>query len=233
MDDLEKLLGEEQESTPDVPPAEPAKADSEPKKEDEEVSARQRKLEEINKAISEGQAQLSAIRKQKRQAKTEVVEDEEEDVPQIDFSDKAAKAWDRHISKKVTPLAESDEQAKAEIRNYALRRFLEDKPALARDSEKVKKLMTVYDRLHTASERTVEGVLDDLDQAYGAITYQEQQLATRAKQIEQAKLDQLASEAAISKGATGVPGKRPQKENLSEDDKDIVSQWERSGAPKI
>jgi hypothetical protein len=177
-------------------------------------------LIQLGKAKAEALAELSRLRKEKQALKQEKTVEE---LPKIDLEDPSAKAWDNRIRETVEPVQLELEKARTEVREYALQKFLQEKPALAKDPEKVKALMSVYDRLHTASERTTEGVLTDLDMAYGALTYKEQQIADQQVRIQQAKSDAQFSEAAISRGATGYqstpPGKMPK---LSDEERDII-----------
>lgn len=195
--------------TQELSPEEQAKA----KAEDELIN--------LGKAKAEALAELSQIREAKRQAKQTV--STEEVLPKIDFDDPSARAWKREIVEEMNPIRDELEKSRAEVRNYALEKFLRDKPALARDPEKVKALMSVYERLHTASERTTEGVLTDLDMAYGALTYKEQQIADQQARLAQAQSDAQFSEAAISRGSTGYsatsPGKMPK---LTDEQRDII-----------
>jgi DNA-directed RNA polymerase subunit H (RpoH/RPB5) len=230
-EEIKETIGEEappvedkQEETP-VKPQEPSLEELAKKKLEED-------LINLGKAKAEALDEISRIRKEKKLLKQGL--NEEEELPKINMDDPSAKAWDKHIRETVQPVFVSDEKAREEVRGYAIQKFLQDKPALAKDSEKVKKLMEVYDRLHTASERTVEGVLTDLDMAYGAITYKEREAAEIQERIAKAEADAAFSDAAISRGATGYQSAKPiTKKKLSEEEKQIVNQWERFGAPKI
>lgn len=205
-----------------------AKADAEKNALDAETKRKETHLLNINKAIEEAEEDL---RKKRAAAKdpdpnlnpnpnpTPPVE------PQIDMNDPAAKAWDKHINEKVTPFAKQNEAEKAEIRKFALGKFLEDKPALAADPEKVKELMDVYSRIATNTGKTQEGVLLDLKKAFGAI-YSEQLIdAARSGRVERAKELALFSEPAIDKGATGYGDNKPKRPNLSADDMKQLAQW--------
>lgn len=231
-------VGEEEKkpAPPVEEPKEPAKEPEEPQEQSEEekaVAAAKQELIDLGKAKAEALAELSEIRKQKQQVK-KGQNDEEEELPQIDMTDPSSKAWDKRIKETVQPALSELEKAREEVRNFALQKFLESKPALSKNSQRVKELMSVYDRLHTASERTVEGVLMDLDMAYGAITYKERQAEDERQRIAQAEADEQFSEAAISRGATGYPsGKPAKKKKLSEEEEHIVRNWEAAGAPKV
>jgi hypothetical protein len=232
-DELEKILADEETPAPvaEVKPKETEAKPQEPTEEEQAVQAAKDELVQLGKAKADALAELSRIRKDKQALKRG--KDEEEELPKIDLNDPSAKAWDRHMTDKVTPVLQYEEKAREEVRSFALQKFLQDKPALAKDPEKVKKLVEVYERLHTATERTTEGVLMDLDMAYGAITYREREDADYQQRVEQAQADTQFAEAAISKGATGYQTTKPKKKVLTDEEKVITAQWEAAGAPKL
>lgn len=227
-EELRKIIGEAPEATP---PAEATKEESkeEPKAAPAELSAEEQatkakaeQLANLNKAISEAQSELKKVRKAKKEAGAAPVE---EDLPKINMEDPSAKAWDRHIRENVAPLNQELEKEKEEVRSFALREFLADKPNLAKDAEKLKKVIETYDRIKTASERTREGVLLDLDRAYAAEHYQEILGNDRQRRIEAARNDAAFSEIGVSRGATTYSNPTETAPNLSEDDKAVLARW--------
>ncbi len=226
-DDLKKLLGEE-EPEPKPPEAEKPKGEEPPaKNQDSEVAKKEEQLVNLGKAITEAQIKLKELRKPKPSP------EEEDDLPKINLEDPSAKAWDKHIKENVSPLQAVLDKEREEVRSFALRTFLAEKPALAKNPEKVKELMETYERLHTCSERTSEGVLMDLQKSYGAVFHEELISAARNERIEQAQADSVFSDIAVSRGATKESVQPNIQKPLSEEDKAMVGQWEKSGAPKI
>jgi hypothetical protein len=217
-DELKRILGEEPEPQP-----EEAKKVEEPQAKQDEVKdeayAKSEQLANLNKAIVEAQAKLRDLRKAKKQAP------EEEELPKIDMDDPSAKAWDRHIRENVQPLQSELDKQREEIRGYALRQFLKEKPALAKNSEKVKELMDTYERLHTASERTVEGVLMDLDRSYAAVFHEELINSAKQQRIDNAKNDILFSDIAVSRGATAYQSPKDDNPKLTDEEKKILEGW--------
>ena len=230
-DELEKLLAEEEKETPapvSVPKEEP-KAE-ETTKEDEEVLKKQEHLANLNKAVSEANAQLISIREEKRKVKLTPEQLEEEDIPKIDMDDPSAKAWNRQINQRVNPVEKELEKEKEEIRSFALQEFMADKPSLAKSPDKVKELVAMYERIRTASERTKEGVTLDLRRAYAAVFHEELLQAARQDKISQAKADSIFSDIAVSKGATAYQNKSTPKsyEPKTEEERETANRWDRS-----
>ncbi len=93
--------------------------------------------------------------------------------------------------------------------------------------------MSTYERIRTASERTREGVLNDLARAYAADNSEQLLKMARTGRIEQAQRDALFSDIAISRGATAYNEEKPKATVYSEEEKDILKEWEKHGAPKI
>lgn len=184
----------------------------------------------LDRAIEEAQGTLRSLRKDIKIAKTGEPED---DLPQIDLNDPSAKAWDRRIKESNAPLSSQLEAQKSEVRTFALRRFLADKPSLANNPEKLKELMGNYDRIKVATEQTEQGVLMDLDKAYGATFHEELVAAARSGRIEQAKEDMIASDIGISRGSSAEATPKPEKRRMTAEEQQIVAQWESFGAPKI
>ena len=228
MDELEKLLAEEEKET--QPALEPVKVQEEKPKEDEEVLKKQEHLANLNKALSEANAELNRIRDEKRKVKLTPEQLEEEDIPKIDMDDPSARAWNRQINLRVDPVQKELEKEKEEIRSFALQEFLSDKPALSKNPEKVKELVGTYERIRTATERTKEGVLLDLRKAYGAVFHEELLHAARRERVDQARADSIFSDIAVSKGATTYQNKSISKpsEPKTEEERETANRWDRS-----
>jgi hypothetical protein len=229
MDELERLLAEEEKET-QQPALEEKPQEEETKKEDEEVLKKQEHLANLNKALSEANAELNRIRDEKRKVKLTPEQLEEEDIPKIDMEDPSARAWNRQINLKVDPVQKEMEKEKEEIRSFALQEFLSDKPALSKNPDKVKELVGTYERIRTATERTKEGVLLDLRKAYGAVFHEELLQAARRERVDQAKADSIFSDIAVSKGATAYQNKTISKpsEPKTEEERETANRWDRS-----
>ncbi len=224
MDDIEKIIGDEKETQ--APPSGPTGPQEPVKPEvDELVKKKEEHLANINKAITEGNEELRKLRELKKQQKPSQPPAGTEQLPEIDFNDPAAKAWGKHIRDELSPVQAELEGEKREIRTFALQQFLADKPSLAKSPEKVKELVGVYDRLRTATERTVEGVLLDLNRAYAAINADELLAAARGQRMEKAAADSALADIAVSRGASSYQSPKKPKEVLSEDDKRQLSKW--------
>lgn len=225
-DELKELLGGEAESTPEEEKAAPV---AEEPKEDPEVKAKAEQLANLNKAIEEAQTKLKDIRKERKQVKPI----EEEELPKINMEEPSAKAWDKHIRETVAPSQDLLERAKDERRKFALRQFLADKPALAKDADRIKQVMATYDRIKDATELTTEGILEDLDRAYAAEHHTELLQSRRQARIDQAREDMLYADPAVSRGSTTYQIETPRKRVYTEEERQILAQWERSGAAKL
>ena len=217
MDELEKLLGEEKETPASSEGQEPEK---EPTKSPEEIK-KEEQLFNLNKAIAQANEEL---RKKRKEVKEPVIEEE---IPRIDMTDPSAKAWDKHMNEKVNPLSAENEKEKEEVRNYALQQFLSDKPALAKNTEMLKKVMETYKVLaeDKISGKTVEGVLTYLEKAYVAENHEAILAQQRRERISRAQADAIYSDPAVSRGATAYSSERGATPNLSEDDKSILAKW--------
>jgi len=230
MDDLDKLLAEDQEKETPKPSSEeqPKVEPQQEEKPDPEVLKKEEIKANLSRAIIEAQDELKRIRKEKQKLKSVGIQSPEEDeLPKIDMDDPSSKAWDKHIREQVNPVQSELEQEKAEIRTFAMKKFLEDKPSLASKPEKIKELMATYDRIRTSTERTQEGVLLDLDRAYAATFHVELLDAARGRRIEQAQADAIFSDIAVSKGATSYTSKDDSSpvEKLTEEDRAILARW--------
>jgi hypothetical protein len=218
--ELEKIIGDKTVTPPEG--ENPVVSDELQKKVEQKAN--------LEKAIAEAQDTLRTTRQKIKEARGETVEDE---LPKIDDTDPSAKAWNKRIQDTTAPIASQLEKQKEEVRTFALRRFLADKPSLAKNPEKLKELMTNYDRLKVATEQTQEGVLIDLEKAYGATFHEELVSAARNARLEHAKEEMIQSDIAISKGATSETTTPPAKRPMSAEDRAIVAQWEANGAPKL
>ncbi len=231
VDELKKILGEDNKDV--TPPLDP-KVEKPKVEEDPEVKAKAEHLANINKAIAEETEKLKTIRSNQRKAKSGVIEEEEEELPKIDLKDPNSKAWDKRINDASAPAREELEKAKEERRLFTLRQFLSDKPSLAKNPEKLKAMMTTYDRLKTSTELTSEGIMMDLEKAYAAEHSEELINLARGNRVGEARNDILFSDAGVTRGSTGYKNEGGTKERVyTEEEKDILKTWERSGAPKI
>jgi predicted RNase H-like nuclease (RuvC/YqgF family) len=218
--ELEKALNEDKEK--DTPPASqpPAKTEEEVKKEEQ--------LANLNKAVQEAELKLQTLRTDAKKVKKGIGE-EEDDLPDISKTieeDPTAKAFDRRQDRKIQPLRDEAESAKSEVRGYALRQFLASNPALARNTSKVKEMMEFYDKAHTCTERTTEGVLLDLRRAAGAVFADELLQMAQTGRQQMAEADAAFSSPAIDNGATGYRNQQqPGTKKLSSEEKTMLAKW--------
>lgn len=185
----------------------------------------------LDKAIAEAQETLRKTRDDIKKAKAGEIE--EDGLPQIDMEDPSAKAWDKHIQKSTATVSSQLEKQKEEVRTFALRKFLADRPSLAGNKEKLNEFMSNYDRIKTSTEQTQEGVLMDFEKAYGATFHEELISAARNSRLNQAKEDMIYADIAVDKGSTNEPNIPLKKRPMSAEEQAIVAQWETYGAPKI
>lgn len=221
MSELEKVLsGERVEETPKEPSAEPVKTDTQPEKTREEIK-KEEHLANLDRAISEANEEL---RNKRKLAKESPAVDD--DIPKIDDEDPGARAWNNRIKENVSPIQSELEKGKEEVRSYALREFLEDKPALAKSPEKVKELMSYYERIHTATETNKEGIIMDLRKAYAVVYSDEIYERARETRVNEAQAESAFSDIAISRGATSY-GRRSDapRRALSKEELEIISSW--------
>jgi len=213
---LDELLGVQKET--EIAPSE--ETHKEPTKSEEELK-KEEQLTNINKAIAEANEKL----RKTRQALKKPEVDDEEEIPRIDMNDPSAKAWDKHINERVNPLNTENEKEKEEIRNYALSQFLDDKPELAKDPEKMGKLMETYAVLKEGkiSEKTVEGVLTYLEKAYAAEYSTD--ILTRQRRIARAQADAIYSDPAVSRGATSYSSERQTMPTYDSEAQAILAKW--------
>lgn len=224
MKELDEILKDEaanpEEEAQKKASEEEANAKSEEeKKQEEEVQKKAEQLDNLNKAILEANNTLKEIRSKKK-----VVEEE---VPKIDFDDPASKAWDKHIKENVSPLQQEMDKEKEEIRSFALTEFLSDKPALSASPEKLKELIGVYEKIKTASERTKEGVLTDLNKAFAAVYSDELITQARETRVNKAKGEIIFSDPGVSRGSTAYFKEKEADpaQQLSEDDRAVLARW--------
>jgi DNA-directed RNA polymerase subunit H (RpoH/RPB5) len=225
QDDLEKLLDGEKEKETPVDPSKKV----EDKKTEELDPEEQKKIDKkanLDKAITEAEDRLRVLRKEEKEAKQ--AKTGEEELPKIDDDDPSAKAWNKRIKDSVAPVQTELEQEKAEVRNSAIREFLNGKPALASNTEKLKEVVAEYQRLSQGkiSERTKEGVITYLEKAYASVFHEELLEAARGQRKSDAMGDALFSDIAVSKTATAYSDRKaPPRDNLSDEDKAILARW--------
>lgn len=228
-DELKKILGEGTEPAPSSEPAqEPQKPAPKAPEEDQEMIAKAQLKANLDKAILEAQSELKNIRKEKKKVKTGVVEENEDDeLPKINMEDPSSKAWDKHIQRNVLPVQQELDKEKDEVRSYALREFLQSKPSLSKNPEKLKEVMGMYERIKTSSERTREGVMTDLEKAYAAAHSDELIAAARQRRVEDARNDAIFSDIAVSRGSTTYSDTTQQTapRHYSEEEKAQLAKW--------
>lgn len=189
----------------------------------DELKKKEEHLANVNKAIVEANDELKKARAAAKAAKGETPDEEE--LPVIDLNDPSSKAWEKHLNGKVNPLQDELNKEKEEIRTFALKKFLADKPNLAKDAEALKKVVQTYDKIKTSSERTQEGVLNDLERAYAAEFHTEILRGSREGRIAEAQGDAIFSDPAVSRGGNSFRREREDVPNLSKDDEIILAKW--------
>ena len=143
----------------------------------------------------------------------------------IDLNDPDAQAWDKHIRGAVSPVQDELDKEKAEIRQFSLDEFLADKPSLAKNPDKLKEVLSVYDKIKTASERTTQGVLLDLRKAYAAVFQDELLEADRQNRVEGVRRDTAFSEAGISRGSTAYSSPKETRPKLTAEEEKLAVRW--------
>ena len=226
MDDLEKIIGVEEKETPATSSEPSETTGSAEKPEVDELRKKEEHLANVNKAIAQANEELRKLRTAKKTVRLQSQEGEEE-LPKIDLEDPSAKAWDKRIQDTVNPVQAELDSEKREIRTFALQQFLADKPALSRDPNKVSELVGLYEKIRTATERTTEGVLMDLQRAYAALNADELIAAARGQRFEKVKADSAFSDIAVSRGASSYqsPKKPNFAANLTDEDKLQLVKW--------
>lgn len=182
---------------------------------------------ELEAAKVAATSELQRIRAEKREVKKAVVQESkaEDEEPVIDMTDPSAKAWDKHIKESVSPALADIELGKAEVREFALQEFLANRPALKKNPEKLKELMGMYERIHTATERTPEGVLLDLDKAYAVVYHKELLEAAQEQKVGIARRDAIFSDPGVSRGATTYTTPKEKPVQLSAEENAILAKW--------
>lgn len=223
--DKQSQTGPDNQTGPSGPSAEEQKQlnlKAENERLEKEKLAKEEHLTNITKAIDEAEQELKRARDAK---KNPPLKEGEEEIPPIDMNDPGSKAWDKRIRETVDPVQQNVEKGKQEVRTFALREFLADKPSLASNPDKVKELMTVYDRIKTATETTKEGVLLDLKRAFGAIYSDTLIEMARNNKVEGARQQQLFVDPVIDKGTTSYNNDEERIPNMSEQDKAQLAAW--------
>lgn len=204
-----------------------AKAAAEAAAESPEEKHKKEHLANLDKAIVEASETLRVTREatQKEKAGKGAKEGEEE-IPTIDLDDPGAKAWKREIDNTVGPVAAELEKEKAEVRTFALRKFLADKPALSANKEKLAEVMKTYEQIHTATERTQEGVLLDLARAYAAVFHDDLLAAAQRGETASAHIAHAAFDVAVDRGTTTYQNKKTTpKKVLSSEERTVLAKW--------
>lgn len=223
-EELKALLGDGEDPAPPAEEA-PKETPAPAPEEDPIVKAKQEQLDNLNKAIKEEQDRLKKVRKDRKTGKA-VDPDEDEDLPQINLEDPSAKAWMKQINAAAAPANQELERAKEERRLYALRQFLENKPSLSKNPEKVKAMMETYDRLKTSTELTSEGILMDLDRAYAAEHSEELMRAARGARMDGARNDAVFSDIGVSRGSSTYSNDKEERAvSLNEEERQILAKW--------
>lgn len=216
-EELDKLLAEK-----DQPASEAKPSKTEAKTQDDPVKKEEERLANVRKAIEEANAELRKVRKETKDVKSQPVEEE---LPKIDLSDPNSKAWDKHFNEKVNPVKDEMAKEKEEIRTFALQKFLADKPNLARDPEKIKRVINTYERIRTASERTTEGVLIDLKKAYAAEFADDILQERQQDRISRAQGDAIFSDPAVSRGSTSYQTEKEKAPHYDRESVAILAKW--------
>ena len=226
MDELEKIIGAEEKETPATSSEPSGTTGPVEKPEVDELRKKEEHLANVNKAIAQANEELRKLRTVKKTVKLQSQEGEEE-LPNIDLNDPSAKAWDKRIQDTVNPVQAELDSEKREIRTFALQQFLADKPALSKDANKITELVALYEKIRTATERTTEGVLMDLQRAYAALNADELIAAARGQRVEKVKADSAFSDIAVSRGASSyqTPKKTNHAATLTDEDKLQLAKW--------
>ena len=212
-DELERLLADENKTpTPALPQEEQI----------DYVKKAQDELANLNRAKAQALKDLKDIRDKK---KAEISKPVEEELPQIDMTDPSSQAWDKRIKESVNPYATEIEKAKEERRNYVLGIFLQDKPSLASNPEKISELMSTYEKLRTATEMTNEGIMIDLRKSYSAVFYNDLQTDNNSNEVDKARADMLYSDIGVSRGSTSYSPQRERTRVYTDEEKKILASW--------
>lgn len=214
MKELDELLkGDEN----DTQAEEEAKAKAEADKQNSEVEKAKQELENLQRAKAEALQEVKRLREEKSKLKSE-----DSDVPAIDKEDPNSKAWLKEIKDTFNPFQQELEREKEEIFNFSLEEVLRSHPSLASDTERLKKVISTYERIKDNSGRTREGVIMDLNRAMAAENYQEILDKERASEYEKAKDDLVFSAPAISRGSTSYKQEHSRTPNVTNEERKII-----------
>jgi hypothetical protein len=195
----------------------------------EEEVRRQQALADLSVIEANKKAALADLQKarlEKRQLKKESQSGPSGPVEKvIDEADPDAQAWLKKIHQTVSPVQDELDKEKAEIRQFSLDEFLADKPSLAKNPDKLKEVLSVYDKIKTASERTTQGVLLDLRKAYAAVFQDELLEADRQNRVEGVRRDAAFSEAGISRGSTAYSSPKETRPKLTAEEEKLAVRW--------
>ena len=195
----------------------------------EEEVRRQQALADLSVIEANKKAALADLQKarlEKRQLKKEPQSGPSGPVEKvIDEADPDAQAWLKKIHQTVSPVQDELDKEKAEIRQFSLDEFLADKPSLAKNPDKLKEVLSVYDKIKTASERTTQGVLLDLRKAYAAVFQDELLEADRQNRVEGVRRDTAFSEAGISRGSTAYSSPKETRPKLTAEEEKLAVRW--------
>ena len=195
----------------------------------EEEVRRQQALADLRVIEANKKAALADLQKarlEKRQLKKESQSGPSGPVEKvIDEADPDAQAWLKKIHQTVSPVQDELDKEKAEIRQFSLDEFLADKPSLAKNPDKLKEVLSVYDKIKTASERTTQGVLLDLRKAYAAVFQDELLEADRQNRVEGVRRDAAFSEAGISRGSTAYSSPKETRPKLTAEEEKLAVRW--------
>ena len=195
----------------------------------EEEVRRQQALADLSVIEANKKAALADLQKarlEKRQLKKEPQSGPSGPVEKvIDEADPDAQAWLKKIHQTVSPVQDELDKEKAEIRQFSLDEFLADKPSLAKNPDKLKEVLSVYDKIKTASERTTQGVLLDLRKAYAAVFQDELLEADRQNRVEGVRRDAAFSEAGISRGSTAYSSPKETRPKLTAEEEKLAVRW--------
>lgn len=227
MEELDKILGEEENETPPTPPEEEPKGEPQEEKNDEVQQEARKRLLDATKAAEEELRKIRTIRKQAKKVVSQQDDDEEdEDLPAIDLQDPSVKSWDRHLSQKVDPVNREIEMEKEEVRGLALRDFLMDKPALSKNTDKLKKVMENYHALAQGriTERNKEMVIQYLEKAFAAENHEEFRDRRHQEEVDKAKAEEAFSSVAMSRGSSAYPSPKnlTKMPVLNDDEREVI-----------
>lgn len=149
----------------------------------------------------------------------------------INREDPSSQAWIKEIGGSVAPALQALEADQKEVFTLSLRRFLQDKPALAGNAGKLKELVDTYAALlptRGITGRIPEGVSGVLEAAYGAIFSPEILRQARSAGIEAARVDSTLVDAATDHGGTGQRNTgdgKPRRRQLSAEEEQLAVRW--------